>query len=138
MFADNYRGTRSADFNFRNGEIQVRELRGVFGRPRRVIFAKLNFEEALGGQNIHGQAAMPERNAELELGLALQTDFAPVNGDFEYAIKCGFSNAFGIEKAKASLLYGEFLQVTAYELHYDIDFFGGADGDSKFAILKFS
>jgi hypothetical protein len=114
------------------------ELRGVFGRPGRVVFPKLNFEEAFGRENVHGQTAMPQRDAELELGLALQADFAPPDRDFEYAIEGGFSNAFGIEKAKPSLFHGEFLQVAAHELHYDIYFLSGTDGDAEFAIFKFS
>ena len=116
----------------------VVNLRVAFRRPGRVVFPKLDFEEALGGQDIHGEAAMPERNAELELGLALQADFAPVDGDFEDAIKGSLGDAFGIEKAKPSLFHREFLQVAAHELHYDVDFFGGTDGDAEFAIFKFS
>jgi hypothetical protein len=116
----------------------VVNLRVAFRRPGRVVFPKLDFEEALGGQDIHGQTSMPQRDAELELGLALQGDFATMDRDFEYAIEGGFGNAFGIEKAKASLFHREFLQVAAHELHYYVDFFGGADGDAEFAIFKFS
>jgi hypothetical protein len=47
-------GTKSAGIEFRNEEIQTGELRGVFGRPGRVIFAKLDFKVAFCGQNIHG------------------------------------------------------------------------------------
>ena len=131
-------GTKSARAKFRNADIQVGELCGAFGRPRRVVFAKLDFEVALGGEHIHGQAAVPKGDAELELGLAFQADFAAMDRDFEYAIKGSFRDAFGIEQAKAPLFYREFLQVPAHELHYDVDFFGGTDGDSEFAIFKFS
>jgi len=56
--------SRAAGFEFRNGETQAGELRGVFGRPRRAIFAKLDFEVAFCGQNIHGQAAVPQGDAK--------------------------------------------------------------------------
>ena len=61
-----------------------------------------------------------------------------MDGDFEYPIKGSFRDALWIEKAEASLFHREFLQVPAHELRYDVDFFGCADGDSEFAIFKFS
>src|SRR5271154_7574375 len=112
-------GTKSADFKLRNGEIPASELHGIFGRPRRMIFAKLNFEVAFGGENIHGQAAMPQGDPKPKFCLAFQAELAAMDGHFKYPIKGSFRDALGIEKAKASLLYGKFLQVAAHELHYD-------------------
>jgi hypothetical protein len=130
--------TKGAGFKFWNREIQANELRGVFGRPRRVVFAKLDFEVALRGQNIHGQAAVPQGDTKPKLRLAFQAEFAPIDRHFKYSIKRSLSDTLRIEKAKASLLHGEFLQVAAHKLHYDVDFFGGTDGNPEFAIFKFS
>ena len=102
-------GRKAANIKFLTGEIQIGELRGVFGRPRRVIFAKLDFEVAFCGENIHRQAAMPKGDAEPELCLAFQAELAAMDGDFEYPLKGSFRDTLGIEKAKAPLLYGEFL-----------------------------
>ena len=52
-------GAKRADIKLQNQGLQIGELRGIFGRPGRVIFAKLDFEVAFCGENIHGQAAMP-------------------------------------------------------------------------------
>ena len=131
-------GTKSGDIKFRNRETEAGELRGVFGRPRGMVFAKLDFEVAFGGQNIHGQTSMPQRDAKPKLCLAFQADFAAMDGDFKYSIKGSFGDALGIEKAKSPLFYRKFLQVAAHELHYDVDFFGRADRDPEFAIFKFS
>jgi hypothetical protein len=131
-------GTKSADMKFLNGVMQSGELRGVFGGPRRVVFAKLDFEVAFCWQNIHGQAAMPQGDTKPELRLAFQAKLAAMDGHFKYPIKGSFRDALGIEKAKASLLDSEFLQMASHELDHNVDFFGCANGDPKFAIFKFS
>src|SRR5580692_3605539 len=103
-----------------------------------MVFPELDFQIALGGQNIHRQAAVPEGDAELEFGLAFQPDFAATDGDLEDAVKGGFGDVFGIEQAEPPYFYCKFLQVAAHELHHDVDLLRRANRNSELTIFKFS
>jgi hypothetical protein len=47
-----------------------------------VVFPEMDFKEAFSRENIHGQAAVPKCDAELELGLPLQKELVALDGDF--------------------------------------------------------
>src|SRR6266436_795289 len=117
---------------------RLNQLRVLFGWPSGVVFAKVDFKKAFGGEDVHRQAAVPECDAELQLGLPLQADFAALNGDFEYALKGGVGHTSGVQKAKPPLFHCKLLKMTADEPYHDVYFFGGADRDAEFRIFKFS
>src|ERR1700730_575737 len=54
-------------------------------RPGEVVFAQGNFEPALGGKHIHGQAAFPERNHQRKR-IALALEQLAGDGDFQDAV----------------------------------------------------
>jgi hypothetical protein len=82
--------------------------------------------------------AVPEGDAELQLSLPLQIDFAALNRDFEDALKGSVGHGFGIQKAKPPLFHRKLLKMAADKPHHDVYFFGCADGNAKFRIFKFS
>ena len=50
-----------------------------------MLFAERDVQESRGRQHIHGQSAVPQRNAEPQMGLALEVDLVPVDGHLEDA-----------------------------------------------------
>src|ERR1700722_989180 len=104
----------------------------VFRRPGKVVFAQADFEVAFSGEDVHGQAPVPECDAEFQHRLAFQIDFAAMDGNFENTVKGGFGDGLRIKKAEASFFYSEFLQVAAHELRDDVYFLSCANGDAEF------
>src|SRR6266481_2271755 len=98
---------------------RLNQLRVLFGWPSGVVFAKVDFKKAFGGEDVHRQAAVPEC-------------------DFEYALKGGVGHTSGVQKAKPPLFHCKLLKMTADEPYHDVYFFGGADRDAEFRIFKFS
>lgn len=53
-------GRRKANENANN---KASRLRVVFGRPREMLVAEIYLQKSLGGQDVDGQAAVPEGDA---------------------------------------------------------------------------
>ena len=102
-----------------------------------MVFAKVDVEEAFGGQDVDGQTAVPERDAEAQLGLTFEIDLVPIDGNFQDALEGSFGDEFGIEQADKVLFNGEALNVATLEIHDDGQILGAADGDAKLGVFQF-
>ena len=103
-----------------------------------MVFTKIEVQESFSGQDVDGQSAVPQSDAEAQLALALEIELVPVDRDFEDAFEGGFRDELGIQQAHKSFFDGELLEVSALKLYDDGDFFSTADGDAKLRILEFS
>ena len=101
-----------------------------------MVFAKVDVEEAFGGQDVDGQTAVPERDAEAQSRLAFEVELVPVDGDFQDALERCFRNELGIEQADKVLFDGEALDVAALEIHDDGQILGAADGNAKLGVFQ--
>src|SRR5258708_24160620 len=101
-----------------------------------MIFAKIHVEESFGGQDIHGQSPVPERNAEPQLGLAFEVELVLPDGYFQNALERRFRDELGIHQAYEIFFNCELLQVPALQLYDDGYFFRAADGDAKLRIFQ--
>src|SRR5579863_269616 len=98
----------------------------------------MDVEEGFSGKHVDGQAAVPEGDAEAQLGLAFEVELFAPNGNFQDAVEGSFGHVLGIEQAYAPFLDGEFFQAPALEIDDDDHFFRAMNGDSELGVLQFA
>jgi hypothetical protein len=79
-----------------------------------MLFAKIHVKESFGRQDVHGQAAVPERNAEAQFALPFEVDLVPVDGHFQNALERRFRDNFWVEQTQTVFFDGEPVHVAAF------------------------